>query len=61
MWDFLVRNKQVTAMLALLTIAALVVIILVARTSGYNVVEKLTQNQKATDISDDPHLFSCHK
>ncbi|KAJ2953896.1 hypothetical protein O0L34_g1527 [Tuta absoluta] len=58
MWQFLARNKQVAAMLGLLTVAAVVVALLATRGSGYSVVNAITE--EAEDISQDPHIFASH-
>lgn len=59
MWQFLAQNKQVAAMLGLLTVAAVVVIVLATKGASYSVVESLIE--ETDDVSDDPHVFSAHR
>lgn len=59
MWQFLARNKQVAAMLGVLAIAAIVVILMATRGSGYSVIEGPMDETK--DISDDPRVFASHR
>ncbi|CAG4943725.1 unnamed protein product [Colias eurytheme] len=58
MWHFLARNRQVAAMLAVLTAAALVVIFLATKGSGYRIVEK--HEVESEDVSERDDIFSTH-
>ncbi|XP_041984111.1 protein-glucosylgalactosylhydroxylysine glucosidase-like isoform X1 [Aricia agestis] len=58
MWNFLVRNKQVAAMLAILVAAALVVIFMTTKGSSYSVVERVAAETE--DVSNEAHIFSCN-
>lgn len=60
MWNFLARNKQVAAMMGLLTVAALVVIFLTTKGGGGHIdVEHL--EVETEDVSGDAHIFSTHR
>ncbi|XP_059058126.1 protein-glucosylgalactosylhydroxylysine glucosidase isoform X1 [Achroia grisella] len=59
MWYFLKRNKQVAAMLGILSIAAVIVIILATRTTSHSTDEN--SSDETDDVSDDPSIFSTHK
>ncbi|XP_049885269.1 protein-glucosylgalactosylhydroxylysine glucosidase [Pectinophora gossypiella] len=58
MWQFLANNKQVAAMLGLLTVAAVVVIVLATKGGSYSVVARTWE--ESDDVSPDPHVFSTH-
>lgn len=59
MWGFLARNKQVAAMLGLLTAAAVVVIFLATRGRGHVIVEQFLVETE--DVSEVPYIFSAHR
>ncbi|XP_050670497.1 protein-glucosylgalactosylhydroxylysine glucosidase isoform X1 [Leptidea sinapis] len=58
MWNFLARNKQAAAMLAVLTVAAVVVIFLTTRGSSYSIVENF--DVEPNDVSQEPQVFSTY-
>nr|XP_049691823.1 protein-glucosylgalactosylhydroxylysine glucosidase [Helicoverpa armigera] len=58
MWNFLARNKQVGAMLGLLSIAAVVTIVLTTR-GGSNAAEDIGSSE-TEDISPASHVFSTY-
>lgn len=59
MWNFLARNKQVAAMLGLLSLAAVVAIILTTKGAS-NAAEDIGL-EETEDISPASHVFSTHK
>ncbi|CAH0726149.1 unnamed protein product, partial [Brenthis ino] len=59
MWNFLVRNKQVAAMLGVLAAAALAVIILTTKSSGHSIVERYSMDE-TEDVSKEDYIFSTH-
>lgn len=58
MWSFLARNKQVAAMLGLLSVAAIVAICLATKGGGSSSNED--PSDETEDFSNDTHIFSAH-
>lgn len=54
----MVQNKQVAAMLGLLTVASIVVIFVATKKSNYTVVRDPLE--EPDDVSDKAHIFSTH-
>lgn len=52
------RNKQVAAMLGVLTVAAILVVFLATRGANYTAAEDPLQETE--DVSDKAHIFSTH-
>lgn len=59
MWTFLAHNKQVAAMLGLLSVAAVVAIILT--TKGVSNAAEDSGKEETEDISPAAHVFSTYR
>ncbi|XP_028034225.1 protein-glucosylgalactosylhydroxylysine glucosidase [Bombyx mandarina] len=59
MWRFLTRNKQVAAMMGLLTVAALVVVVMT--TKGSEGGHAAANDEEPEDINNDPKVFSTFR
>lgn len=59
MWNFLARNKQVGAMLGLLSVAAVLTIILT--TKGGSHAEENNGVEEPEDVSPATHVFSTYR